>query len=118
MKSAVLMVLKDWVIETNDTPRILIQQLDQLGEIGERAGEPVDLVDRMVLILPALTSVGRTCRAGRSSEAPEEGAIVVTIGNKPPTLMAPTLYIGLASFALGIEQVEFESRLCSVSLRV
>ena len=37
-------VLNDWVIDTNETP-VLIEQFDELGEIGERAGEAIDLVD-------------------------------------------------------------------------
>jgi hypothetical protein len=39
-----LVVLKDWVTDTNESG-MLVEQLDQLGEVGERPGEPVDLVD-------------------------------------------------------------------------
>jgi hypothetical protein len=36
-------LLKDWVIDTNEPP--LVEQLDQLGEVGERAGEAINLID-------------------------------------------------------------------------
>jgi hypothetical protein len=38
-------VLNDWVTDTNETPWG-IKQLDELGEIGERAGQSVDLVNQ------------------------------------------------------------------------
>ena len=39
-----LVVLNDWVTETKETEG-WIKELDQLGEIGKRPGQPVDLVD-------------------------------------------------------------------------
>ena len=39
-----VVVLKDWVIEMKETP-CGVEQLDQFGEVGERTGQPVDLVD-------------------------------------------------------------------------
>jgi hypothetical protein len=38
-----VVVLNAWVTETKETP--CLSNLDDPGEIGERAGEPVDLVD-------------------------------------------------------------------------
>ena len=37
-----VVVLNCWVTETKDTG---VEELDQLGKIGQRAGQPVDLVD-------------------------------------------------------------------------
>ena len=39
-----VVVLNDWVTETKLTCR-LVEGLDQLGEVEQRAGQPVDLVD-------------------------------------------------------------------------
>ena len=49
-----------------------IEQLHQLGEVGQRAGEPVDLVDDDESTRRALTSASRCCRAGRSVDPPEK----------------------------------------------
>ena len=37
-------MLNCWVTETKDTPCV-IEQLDDLGEVGQRAGEAIHLVD-------------------------------------------------------------------------
>ena len=50
---------------------VLIEQLDQLGEVGERAGEPIDLVDHHDVDLAGPDIGQEFCRAGRSREAPE-----------------------------------------------
>jgi hypothetical protein len=47
---------------------MLVEQLDQLGKIGERTGQPIDLIDQTMSILPDRTLARRFCRAGRSSE--------------------------------------------------
>ena len=50
-----------------------VEQLDQLGEVGQRSGQPVDLVDddRRRSAAP-WTSASSFCRAGRSIEPPEK----------------------------------------------
>ena len=48
-----------------------VEQLDQFGEVGKRARQPVDLVDDDD-VDPALPDgLQQACRAGRSSDAPE-----------------------------------------------
>ena len=39
-----VVVLKDWVIETNEAC-VGVEHLDDLGEVRERTGQAVDLVD-------------------------------------------------------------------------
>ena len=46
-----VVVLNDWVTETKETS-MLVEQLHQLGEVGQRAGQPVDLVDDDDVDLP------------------------------------------------------------------
>ena len=87
---------------------VLVEQLDQLGEVGERAGEAVDLIDHHDGDL-AGPDIGQEVLQGRAVEGgAREAAVVVVVGNEPPALMRLALDIGLAGFALGIERVEFE----------
>ena len=87
---------------------MLIEQLDQLGEVGERAGEPVDLVDHDGVDL-AGPDIGQQFLQGRAVErGAREAAVVVVVGNQAPALMRLALDVGLAGLALGIERVEFE----------
>ena len=64
-------VLNDWVTETNETV-MGVEQLDQLGEVSERAGQPVDLVDDDDVDPSCADRLQSVCRAGRSSDAPEK----------------------------------------------
>ena len=85
-----------------------IEALDQLGEVGERAGETIDLVDDDDLH-PALSHFGQKLLQGRTIErGAGEPAIVIVLGQQAPALMGLALHIGLAGFALGIERVEGE----------
>ena len=87
---------------------MLVEQLDQLGEIGERAGQPVDLVDHHDVDL-AGPDIGQQALQGRAVEGgTREAAIVVVVGDQAPALMRLALDIGLAGLALGIERVELE----------
>lgn len=81
----------------------LIEQLDQLGEVGERAGEPVNFVGHHGIDL-AGPDLGQQGLQGRALErSPRNAAIVVVVGNKPPALMGLALDVSLAGLALGIE---------------
>ena len=51
---------------------MMVEQLDQLGEIGERAGEPVDLVDHHDGDLAGPDISQKLLQGGRSREAPEK----------------------------------------------
>ena len=72
-----VVVLNCWVTETNDTP-LGIENLDDLGEIGQRAGQPVDLVDHHDIDL-ALADIGeQTLQCRPLHVAARAPAIVVT----------------------------------------
>jgi hypothetical protein len=63
-----------------------IEQFDQLGEIGERAGQAVDLVDHHNIDL-ADPQLGEKRLQGRPVErSPGKSAIIVMVGQKPPAL--------------------------------
>jgi hypothetical protein len=48
-----------------------IEQFDQLGKVGERPGQTVDLVDHDDIDLAGSISSGRRGRLGRSVDPPE-----------------------------------------------
>jgi hypothetical protein len=72
---------------------IRVERLDKLGEVGERAGQPIDLVDDDH-VHPALFHFGQEEPQGRTLErSAGKAAIVVVCWQKPPALMGLTLYI-------------------------
>ena len=87
---------------------MFIKEFDQFCEIGEGAGETVDLIDHDDGDL-AGPDIGEELLQGRAVErGPGNTAIVVAIGVEAPALMRLALDIGLAGFALRIERVELE----------
>ncbi len=87
---------------------MLVEQLDQLGEVGQRPGQPVDLVDHDDVDL-AGPDLGEQRLQGRAVErGAREGAIVIVVGDQPPALVRLALDIGLAGLPLGIERVELQ----------
>jgi hypothetical protein len=97
-------VLKDWVTDTNDV--VGIEQLDELGKISERAGQPVDLVDQHDVDLARPDIGQQLLQRGTLERGAGEGAVVVAARDQPPAFVRLTLYICLAGLALGIERVE------------
>ncbi len=87
---------------------MLVEQLDQLGEVGERAGEPVDLVDHHDGDLASPDISQKLLQGGAVEGGARESAIVVVVGDEPPALMGLALDVGLAGLPLGVERVEFE----------
>src|ERR1700730_10709226 len=65
-----------------------VEDLDQLGEIGERAGQPVDLVDHDD-IDPARPHLGEQRLQGRAVErGAGQAAIIIVLGLQSPALTA------------------------------
>ena len=90
-----------------------IEQFDQLGEIGQGARQPIDLIDDND-IDPAGSNVIEELLQGRAvGGSARETAIVISTTNQYPTGMGLTADIGLRSVMLGIERVEvlIEARL-------
>ena len=83
-----------------------VEHVDDLGEIGERPGQAVDLVDDDDLNLAGL-DVGQQPLQGRAlHRAAGEAAVVIHVGKRDPAGMTLAHDIGLASFPLGVERVE------------
>ena len=83
-----------------------VQPLDQLGEVGERAGQPVDLVDDDLVELAGLEVAHKPLQRRPLQRAAGEAAVVVAIRQQHPALGLLAGDEGGAGLALGIERVE------------
>jgi hypothetical protein len=87
---------------------MLVKKLDQLREISQRPGQPVDFIDDNDIDL-AGCDFAQKCLQGR---AIERGAgkrpVVIAVGNKAPAFVRLALDVGLAGLALSVERVELE----------
>ena len=84
-----------------------VEDIDNLGEIGKRPGQPVDLVDNDDLNLPGLDVLQKPLE-GRPLHRPAgQAAVVVHVGKCNPAGMTLAYDIGLARLPLGVERIEF-----------
>jgi hypothetical protein len=83
-----------------------IEQLEELGEISERAGQPIDLVNQHNIDRARPDIRQELLQSGPRERGAGECAVVVAAGDQPPALVRLTLYIGLTGLALGIERAE------------
>ena len=82
------------------------KQLDELGEISQRTGQPVDLINQHNFDL-AGADIGQELLQRRAVErGAGESAVVVAAGDPPPAFVRLALYICLTGLALGVERVE------------
>jgi hypothetical protein len=85
---------------------MLVEQLDELREISERARQAIDLVDDDD-VDPAVSDGGEEGLEGRALQAAaRETAVVIALGTEPPALMGLRLDIGLGCLALCVERIE------------
>ena len=110
-------MLNCWVTETNDTP-VLIEQFDQLGEVGQRAGQAVDLVDDDDVDLAGPDILQQSLQGRAVGVAAGEAAIVIFGSDQRPAGMGLASDIGLGGIVLGIERVEVLLQPWSVETRV
>ena len=83
-----VVVLKDWVTETKET-LVRVEQLDQLGEVGKRAGQPVDLVDDDHVDPSGLDIVQQLLQRRPLHRAAGKAAVVVAVADQPSSPHAP-----------------------------
>jgi hypothetical protein len=86
--------------------RSLVEQLDALCEIGERAGETVDLVDHDDVDLTSPDRVQELLQGRTIERGAREAAVVEAVPNQHPALVRLALDIGLTGLPLGVERVE------------
>ena len=100
-----VVVLNCCVTETKDAP-LRIEDLDDLGKISQRAGEPVDLVDND-RIDPTRRDVGEQPLQSRPIDRRAgEPAVVITCAQANPALVPLAGDEGLTSFALRLQRIE------------
>ena len=85
---------------------MLVEQLHQLGEVGERPGEAVDLVDHDDIDLAGPHVCQEPLQGRPVGIAAGEATIVVFRADQRPAGMDLTADIGLRGIVLGIERIE------------
>src|SRR5271166_1428256 len=81
-------------------------QLDQLGEVGERPRQPVNLVDDDHVDLAGPDIVQQLLERRPLHRTSREAAIVIAFADKLPSLMGLALDVSHRGFALVVEGVE------------
>ena len=87
-----------------DAPRI--EPLDDPREVGEAAGQPVDLVDHHHIDKPRLDIAHQPLQRGALHGSAREPAIVIECWQRAPAFRCLALHISLACLALRVEAVE------------
>ena len=83
-----------------------VEQLDELGEVGERAGQAIDLVDHHHINRSGLY-VAQEPLQGRAVHRPSREAAIIVVGfDQDPALMGLALDVGLGGLALRVERIE------------
>jgi len=83
-----------------------IEQFHQLGEIGQGARQPIDLVDDNDIDAVGANVIEELLQGRTVGGSAREAAIVISGTNQCPTGMCLAADIGLRRIILGIERVE------------
>ena len=86
---------------------MLVEQLDQFGEVRQRAGQPIDLIDDDDDDPPSLNIGEQPLQGWPNRRAAGIAVVVVTIPNQSPALVRLASDVGLARLPLGVEGLEF-----------
>jgi hypothetical protein len=83
-----------------------VEHLDELGEVGQRSGEAIDLIDDDHVDPFGLHLQEELLQCGTLYRSTGKAAVVIAGSNQRPTLMGLALDVGFGSFPLGVEGVE------------
>ena len=87
---------------------MLVEQFDQLGEVGQRSGQPVDLVDHDD-VDPAGLDIAQQALEGRPVQGTHpRSRRRHSVRDELPAFMGLALDIGLAGLPLGVERIELK----------
>src|SRR6202040_4363415 len=84
-----------------------IEDLDDLGKIGERARQPVDLVDDHRVDPPCRDVGEQLLQSGPVHRRAGEPTIIITHAHADPAFVPLAVDEGLAGFALRLQRIEF-----------
>src|SRR5262249_31160980 len=85
---------------------VFVEQVYQLGKVGQRAGQTVDFIDDDHVNLARPHVVEEPLQGRAVGVAPGEAAVVVFAAQQGPAGVRLAADIGLGSFILGVERVE------------
>jgi hypothetical protein len=83
-----------------------IEDLDDLGKIGERAGQPVDLVDDDGVDPPRREVSQQLLQSGPINRGAREPAVIISRAEAHPTFVPLARDEGLTGFALRLQRIE------------
>jgi hypothetical protein len=83
-----------------------IEDLDDLGKIGERAGQPVDLVDDHRVDPPRRDVCEQLLQSGPIHRRAGEPTVIISRPQADPAFMPLAVDEGLAGFALRLQRIE------------
>ena len=83
-----------------------VERLDQLGEVGERSGQPIDLINDDDVDPSGLNIDEQFLQSRPIHRAAGKSAIVVTIPDQPPALVSLALDVSLGRLTLSVEGIE------------
>ena len=92
------------VTETKDAP---VEDLDNLGKIGERAGQPVDLVDHHGIDPPRRDIGEQTLQSRPIDRSAGEPAVIIARAQADPAFVPLARDEGLTGFTLRLQRIEF-----------
>src|SRR5258706_16174622 len=83
-----------------------IEQFYQLGKVGQRSRQAIDLVDDDDVKLPGADIVQQSLQVGAIGGPTGIAAVVIARPDQNPAGMGLTLYISLRGIVLGIQRIE------------
>ena len=90
-----------------------LKYLDQLGKIGKRSGQAVDLVDHHDIDLAGANVDKQGLQSRTLQGTAGQPAVVIADPEQSPALLGLALDVGLCRLALGVERVEVLLEPCS-----
>jgi hypothetical protein len=82
---------------------VALEHVDQLGEVGERAAQAIDLVDHDDIDQAGLDVAQQPLQRRPLEGAARDPAVVIVIGQRNPALALLACDVGEPCLALGVE---------------
>src|SRR5580692_6421173 len=83
-----------------------IEQFDQLGKVGQRSRQAIDLVDDNNIKLPRADIVQQSLQVGTIGGSTRISAVIISRPDQGPAGMGLTFDISRGSFVLGVQRIE------------